>query len=327
LGQTIQVFTYDDNGAGWHPPSDGGGPSLVIVDPTAATSTWNSGSSWRPSHQSGGSPGANDVLPASVVGRRVFYNSSFFDGNNASAKAIDDAAIDTTKSALLPGGSASFANYSGYSRGINGLFIDIASPGGTITASDFDFKVGNNNTPSSWASAGVAPTVSVRTGGGTNGSERVTLIFPDMAIRKTWLQVTVLANANTGLAGNDVFYFGNAIGEVGHTTANAQVNATDEGLIRLNGRNALNPAPVDFRFDIDKNRLVNSTDQALSRLNATSALTALRLIVPPTEAGLAAGAGPGSAVDAALADLSFAAASDGQSASAASRSRSRRRQG
>ena len=48
------------------------------------------------------------------------------------------------------------------------------------------------------------------------------------SISKQWLQVTVKATENTGLAQNDVFYYGNAIGEVGDSTVNAIVNATDE---------------------------------------------------------------------------------------------------
>jgi ELWxxDGT repeat protein len=223
------------------------------------------------------------VPPGTVAARRVFYNNSFFDGNNAAAGASDDGAIETTKSALLPGGTASFANYTSHSKGINGLMVDIASPGGSISAGDFAFKVGNDNNPAAWTALAVQPTVSVRSGAGVGGSDRVTLIWPDGAIKNTWLEVSVLANANTGLAAPDVFYFGNAVGETGNSTANAQVNSSDEGLIRLNGRNALNPAPVDFRFDVNRDRLVNSTDQALTRLNATSALTALRLIALPAD--------------------------------------------
>jgi hypothetical protein len=137
------------------------------------------------------------------------------------------------------------------------------------------------------------------------GSSRVTILWSANAsadappeLKKTWLQVTVLANANTGLSASDVFYFGNAIGEVGNSTTNAQVSAADEALIRLNGRNALNPAPVDFRYDINRDGLVAASDQGLCRLNATNAFTSLRLIVVPA----AAGGGGSAALDAALAD-------------------------
>jgi hypothetical protein len=117
----------------------------------------------------------------------------------------------------------------------------------------------------------------------------VTLIWPDGTIAKTWLQVTVLANANTGLTANDAFYFGNAIGEVGNTTANAIVTSADEALIRVNFTTGFGTVPVTSAYDIDKNRFVQTSDTALSRVNQTTAFTALRLIVPPAGAGGGAG--------------------------------------
>ena len=47
-------------------------------------------------------------------------------------------------------------------------------------------------------------------------------------IQNEWLQVTVLADADTGLSANDVFYYGNAIGETGNSTTDAQVTLADE---------------------------------------------------------------------------------------------------
>jgi len=73
-------------------------------------------------------PGWIEITPpsieAEVVGRHIFYNQSAFDGNNAQANAADDNAIATDKQALLPGESATFANYTSYSRGINGIMDD-----------------------------------------------------------------------------------------------------------------------------------------------------------------------------------------------------------
>jgi hypothetical protein len=78
-------------------------------------------------------------------GRYVLYNTSAFDGGNAAANSDDDGAIAPDKAAILPGDeSATFANYTSYSRGINGIMMDIPNlPAGTPTASDFIFKVGN----------------------------------------------------------------------------------------------------------------------------------------------------------------------------------------
>jgi hypothetical protein len=60
-GTTIHEFTYDD-ASPWPVAADGAGPSLVIIDEHADLSTWASAASWRASIQSGGSPGAADVL-------------------------------------------------------------------------------------------------------------------------------------------------------------------------------------------------------------------------------------------------------------------------
>ncbi|HYW80319.1 MAG TPA: beta-propeller domain-containing protein, partial [Thermoguttaceae bacterium] len=55
-----------------------------------------------------------------VADRHVFYNDSAFDGGDPDANAGDDAAIDNSKQALLPGQEAAFANYTSYDKGLNG---------------------------------------------------------------------------------------------------------------------------------------------------------------------------------------------------------------
>jgi hypothetical protein len=287
LGQLVQSFTYDDNGPTWHPSTDGSGPSLVILNENAATSTWNDGASWRPSLFSQGSPGADDVLPtAQVVGRRVFYNSSAWDGNSTLANPADDGAIATDKSALLPGGTATLANYTSFSKGITGVMIDVVDLQGTPTLADFAFRVGNNNNVGSWTAPAAAATLSIRPGAGSGGSDRLTLTWPDGSITKRWLQVTMLETAATGLIAPDVFYFGNAVGESGDTTTNAAVNATDEIGARANPRSALvNPAPIDFRWDYNRDKAVNSTDQLIARTNTTTLANRLTLIAPPAAGG------------------------------------------
>src|SRR5262249_24404152 len=92
---------------------------------------------------------------AGVVGRSIFYNDSIFDGNDPLANIADDAAIDGSKQALLPGQTATFANYSSYDKGINGVMVDIANGAniGAIGAGDFTFKVGNSSDVASWTTA------------------------------------------------------------------------------------------------------------------------------------------------------------------------------
>jgi hypothetical protein len=242
------------------------------------------------------------TLPAEILARHIVYNNSAFDGNNPAADASDDAAIASDKTALLPGQTGSFANYTSYNRGINGLVIDVAGLWGTPTVDDFAFRAGNNNAPNGWTTAPTPNSITVRAGAGVDGSDRITLVWPDGAIKNSWLQVTMLPGSRTGLASPDVFYFGNAVGETGNSTAKAIVNAADEVLTRLNGRSALNPAPLDFRFDFNRDGLVDSADQVLARLHATNPLTALRLIGPP----LVVEEGGGASNLASLADASLA---------------------
>jgi hypothetical protein len=72
----------------------------------------------------------------------------------------------------------------------------------------------------------------VRHNQGTAGSDRVEIIWDRGAIQNVWLQVTVLANGNTGLAAPDVFYFGNRIGNFGRCTFNVVNRNCDAGSIR-----------------------------------------------------------------------------------------------
>ena len=230
--------------------------------------------------------------PPTIVGRHVFYNNSAFDGNNPSPAAADDNAIATDKTALLPGMIANFDNYTSYSRGINGVMIDVARLTVTPMADDFLFHVGNDEDPAGWTPVSASVTLDVREGAGVDGSDRVTLIWPDHAIRNEWLQVTVLAD-RLGMAEDDVIYVGNAVGEAGNSTSNTQVTTTDLLLARNNPRNFLNPAPVKFDFDYNRDQRVNVTDVLLARNNATNFLTALSLLdLSGEEAGLAATDGP-----------------------------------
>ena len=236
---------------------------------------------------------ADDAI---VVGRQVFYNHSAWDGNDAGASAADDAAIATDKQALLPGQTATFANYTSYSRGINGIMVDIDGLGGTPTASDFVFKSGNSNDPSTWTTAPAPLSITVRPGEGAGDSDRVTIIWadndldgvadPNEAVAKQRLQVTVLSDANggsLGLADDDVFYFGNAIGETGNYATNAIVNASDEIAARNNPA-FFPPATITNVYDFDRNKIVNATDQILARNNVTF-FDALKLISVPAAAG------------------------------------------
>jgi hypothetical protein len=216
---------------------------------------------------------------AAVAGRHVFYNNSAFDGHDAAANADDDQAIAGDKRALLPGQTASFANYTSYIRGINGIMIDVARLAGAdrLTAADFAFRAGNSNDPSAWPVAPTPSGITVRRGAGVGGSDRITLLWSN-GIMGQWLQTTLLATANTGLVQSDVFYFGNAPGEAGNSTTDAKVDAIDMLLARANPRTFLDPVPIDFAYDFNRDGRVNATDVLIARNNQTSTQTALKLI-------------------------------------------------
>lgn len=226
---------------------------------------------------------------STVVGRHIFYNNSYFD-NNPAAGRNDDNAIAPDKQALLPGQTAGFANYTSYSRGINGIMIDFDDLPGTLTTADFQFKVGNTTTPASWT-AGPNPTVAIRRDVGTALVDRVVLVWPDApnpgSISKQWLQVTVLASERTGLSTPEVFYFGNAMGDsgLGNTATRAYVDGTDFAGARDNPHNFVNRALVDDAFDFNRDSFVDGTDLAIVRDNNTNLVTALRLFTVPVVSG------------------------------------------
>jgi hypothetical protein len=213
-----------------------------------------------------------------VSGRHVFYNNSAFDGNDPIAGAADDDAIALDKFALLPGDNAIFTNYTTYDRGINGVMVDIDKLSGTPTAADFEFRIGNDDSPEDWALASTPLEVSVRRGAGFAKSDRVTFTWPDGSIVNQWLQVTVKATAATGLATPDVFYFGSTVGDTLNHPFNTIVNAVDEIGIR---NHATDSAAINDQYDINRDGAVNAADEMIARANSTAFGTALPLIRPP----------------------------------------------
>ena len=220
------------------------------------------------------------LAQASVTGRYVFYNNSAFDSHDPAPNANDDSAIAPDKTALLPGGTATFANYTSYDKGIYGIMFDISGLSGTPTSSDFQFRVGNDNNPAGWAAAPVLLSVDLRSGAGISGSDRVTLLWSPNAIQKQWLQITVLPTSTTGLLSADVFYFGNAIGESGNSPADAQVDSTDVTLAQYNPRGP-GLAPIDFDYDYNRDGRVNPFDVQIAQNNQTTISNALKLITVP----------------------------------------------
>ena len=264
-----------------------GNQFTIITADTSVNGTFNSetlpalsaGLQWQVQYN------ANDVTllvvdqpDASVVGRHVFYNNSSFDNESMGRSDVDAIAPD--KSALFAGQTASVQHYTGYSHGLNGIIIDVQdlADSASLNVADFEFRVGNDNTPGAWPLGPAPASIEVRQRDGTGGSDRIILTWPDAAIRNTWLQVTVKGNSVTGLAADDVFYFGNAVGESGDSTTHALVNAFDFAGPR---DNAANGAGIENRFDYNRDGNIDGTDMAIARDNATNIVTELRLIDLP----------------------------------------------
>jgi autotransporter-associated beta strand protein len=247
----------------------------ALEDEVVYSSAWGGGSgdgkslhrvavdAWGDDKASWGAATSSPGTVRLVAGRRAFYNNSAFDGNDPAANSLDDAAIAVDKKPLLPGRWASFENYTSFSRGLNGIMVDLTGPSGTVVAADFAFRVGNG-APSGWSTLATLLAVTTRT---VSGLTRVTLIWPDNTIRNRWLEVTVRSGAgtHTGLPAPNVFYFGNAVGETGdHATgagADAVVDALDEQAVR---GHLGTPALVQSPYDFNRDGLVDPADEAIT---------------------------------------------------------------
>ena len=213
-----------------------------------------------------------------VVSRQLFYNGSAFDNKDAAAGAFDDRAIALNKEVLLPGLKATVANISTYSRGINGVMVDIWNLPAVPTAADILVRVGNNSQPSTWATGPAPASITVRKKAGVAGSDRVTLIWPEGSILQQWVEISVLPSARTGLESADKFYLGSAPGDTGDQLTAVGVDSSDLFRVKANPRNALNPAAVTSTLDVNRDRQVDSLDQSLIRANETRAANQLQLI-------------------------------------------------
>ncbi len=238
----------------------------------------------------------NDVAVTQVAGRHIFYNDTSYDGHTPGADAQDDGAIDPGKTALLPGQTATAANFITFGRydaatgltsgGVTGIMVDVtglANPAG-IDAADFAFAYGNDNTPSGWTSIAAAE-IAVRKGAGVGGSDRITLIWAEDAIpARNWLQVTVKATADTGLAADDVFYFGAAIGDADE---NFVVDFNDVFAIHQSAFQSA--SDISDPLDIDRNAVVDYNDLFVAYEHAFQ-LPSLAPLAPPAAAAVFAAA-------------------------------------
>lgn len=219
-----------------------------------------------------------------VVNGMVYYKGSSFAGTSV------DAALDTSKVIAKSGTTAqtlSFTNLINTTRGINGLVFDVAGLASTsLTAADFGFRMSPSgsfdeatNPPSAWTAA-PAPTLVDVTPGTASKAARVRLEWADRAIENRWLQVKVLANANTGLTTPQVYYVGHLYGEVNGTVSSGSfsVSISDATAIRPFVGSA---ATVASPFDLDKSGSVSIGD--ITGMRPRVGVSVLRAItIPPS---------------------------------------------
>ncbi|HOM50528.1 MAG TPA: hypothetical protein PLE87_04630 [Phycisphaerae bacterium] len=207
---------------------------------------------------------------AEIVARHVFYNQCAYDGNKAAidpgpiagANNDDGDAVDTTKVPLmLGGGTSTFANYTTYAKGLNGLVYDIKNLNGAVpTASDFVFTY-MGRTGAMAPQVKVPSAVVLWPGAGVDGSDRLFISFENESIVNGWLKVEV----TTGFgAPAEEHWWGNVQGEAQNDANNMIVNALDLSLIKANYTNP-GQAPVSWVWDFDKNRTCNALDASYAK--------------------------------------------------------------
>jgi subtilisin family serine protease len=229
----------------------------------------------------------------SVVSSKVYYKGSHFAGTSV------DAALDTSKvlaKSSTVAQTLTYANLINTTRGINGIVLDVAGlAASSLTASDFVFRNSPTgafneaaNPPSSWAAAPAPSLVNVTAGTATTAA-RVRLEWADNAIADRWLQIKVLANANTGLLSPQVYYVGHLYGEVNGSTSGGLFS------VSIGDATAIRPAvgfsaAVDSPFDLDKNGSVSIGD--ITGMRPRVGLASLRVITIPPSGSAEEGEGP-----------------------------------
>jgi hypothetical protein len=182
---------------------------------------------------------------------------------------------------MVGGGTATFANWTGYNKGINGLIYDVLVGDGQPdpVAGDFTFV---NATKSGTGTTAVSPAASgkiVLVAGDTVNQRKVRMIFTfaDNTVKNAWMKVVV--GTGFGLAQAETHYWGNVAGDVnvGNGTT-ITVNATDELAIRAHPAGGFTPPPVFDPYDINKDHATNASDELNVRGNNISGFGAVTII-------------------------------------------------
>ena len=240
------------------------------------------------------------IVPAyGVAARQFLYNNSALDRNTPQFTGSDAAAIDPSKSGLLPGETPTAANVSNYAKGINGVALTVVRPAGrALTPEDFELRVAKPG-GTTWTAAPASVNV-LAMRSGFHGAYHVSLIWPDydpanpfrdqLAAANGWLEVTMKANEFTGLDAPDVAIFGNLIGDTGDGPPAgggagapvARVNALDLAAVK---RMLNTTSTITGRHDLNRDGQVNALDLGIVKANLN------RTLADPPPPGVMFGAG------------------------------------
>jgi hypothetical protein len=212
--------------------------------------------------------GATTVVGSSVIHYGFTGVGSIFD----SVKSLHKEGASTQ--------ALSFNNLINSSRGINGVSFSLQDNGagvGNLTADDFVFQMSpqgafdqNDNPASGWE---LAPAPISLSQSGNPPEEIVTQVdirWANNAIQNRWLRITLLANANTGLAEPEVYYLGHLLGETsGPTDGIYTVAFSDITPIRSQVGSVVDAGSI---ADIDKNGTVAFADISIMRPNVGTQL-------------------------------------------------------
>jgi hypothetical protein len=295
-GNVLSVIT---NTGTWSDPNAGDTVTLTatlgdVVRNGDGTWNWSFTPSTRLTNQSvtitaTDAGGLSSQVSFTVSSLVAVVNSKIYHRGSSFANQSVQAALDTSKVIAKSGATAqtlSYANLINTTRGINGLVFDVAGlAASSLTAADFGFRMSptgayneSENAPSSWAAA-PEPTLIDVTPGTSTTPARVRLEWANNAIANRWLQIRLLANANTGLVSPEVYYVGHLYGEVNAASGGGvfTVTTADVTAIRpfVGGQ-----ASVSSIYDLDKNGVVSTAD--ITSMRPRVGLNSLRVItIPP----------------------------------------------
>lgn len=213
-----------------------------------------------------------------IQSQDFFYDNSIFDQFTPGPNPNDSQAIAPGKQALLPGQTADPSHYSNYVKGINGIMIDVDWLYDLPDVDDFRFLMGNNCSVDKWEDAPLPQQLSVES---EDTGYRITLTWSEDAVTNHWLRTEVRNDGQIIMPTDHVFYFGNAVADIGNSSQDTVVNMTEVLAWRDHRTTLADPAPIGEPHDVNRDGLVNNTDLLIIFDRLTTRANDLNLITAP----------------------------------------------